>query len=307
MSKAESGSPDTGGDDRPTLERPVFPRPKVLVVDDEPMNLELLERSLHRKYEVITATGGEPALALLRETGNEVSIIISDYRMPGMNGTQFLAESIKYHPEAKRVIITGFADVDAIIDAINLGQVHYFVRKPWSPQELDEMLTGLTRVHYLEKKNRALLDELKKTGLEMKDRLTGLYNHRTFHERLREEIARARRYQKPLSLIFSDLDYFKAINDRDGHTLGDEVLRRVAELLRGEGTDRARESDIIARYGGEEFVLLLPETPKGGARTKAERLCASMRSASFPGGRRLTMSFGVSPACPARPMAAPIP
>src|SRR5262245_50969569 len=110
-------------------------RPRVLVVDDEPLNLELLERSLHRKFEVLTAGGAESALKLLQR-GEEVSIILCDYRMPGMNGTQLLAESIKYLPQAKRVIITGYADVESIIEAVNHGQIHYFVRKPWNNQDL---------------------------------------------------------------------------------------------------------------------------------------------------------------------------
>lgn len=305
-------------------------RPRVLVVDDEPMNLDLLERSLHRKYEVLTADGAEPALRLLQR-GEDVALILCDYRMPGMNGTQFLAEAIKYNPRAKRVIITGYADVDGIIDAINKGQIHYFVKKPWNHQELDRMVDQLIQMHRLEQENRRLLEELRIANEELRqkerllskdldergrelletnselervnrelailafrDGLTGLYNHRTFHERLREEMARARRYQKPLSLIVCDLDHFKSLNDQYGHPLGDEILRRTADVLRGGAGERLRESDILARYGGEEFVILLPETSKPGAKIKADRLCAEVRGTPFPGGRNVTMSFGVA-------------
>lgn len=309
------------------------PRARVLVVDDEPMNLELLERTLHRRYDVLTAAGPEAALTLLKRN-TDVAIILCDYRMPGMNGTQLLEESMKYTPTAKRVIITGYADADGIIEAINRGQIHYFVKKPWNHQELQRTIDQLVHVHRLEEENRMLVAELRRANEELlakerllaqsldergrqlldanselervnrelallayRDGLTGLYNHRTFHERLREEVARARRYNKPLSLIFCDIDHFKTINDLYGHPLGDEVLRRVAELLRrsdgppGTGT---RESDVLARYGGEEFVLLLPETPKAGAKIKAQRLCEAVRTASFPGGRQITMSFGVA-------------
>src|SRR5262249_57940643 len=117
-----------------------------------------------------------------------------------------------------------------------------------------------------------------------------------FHERMREETARARRYGKPLSLIFCDIDHFKQLNDQFGHPLGDEILRRVAELLRGsdDGPDRLRESDIVARYGGRAFVGLLPGGAREGGKVKAERLCAAGRSTAFPSGRRITMSFGVA-------------
>jgi diguanylate cyclase (GGDEF)-like protein len=307
------------------------------LVDDEPMNLDLLERSLFRKYEVLRAEGPEPALEILRNCGNgqngaDVALILSDYRMPGMNGTQFLAEAIKYSPLAKRVIITGYADVEGIIDAINQGHVDYFVKKPWNTQELDRTLDHLVHMQRLETQNRKLLDELtqrnealhrkerlletsldergrellsanteleKKTRelavLAFRDGLTGLYNHRTFHERLREEMARSRRYSRPMALIFCDLDHFKALNEQYGHPYGDEILKRVGEILRGEHSgEKLRESDVVARYGGEEFVLLLPETPKAGAKNKAERLCGLVQQASLPMGRRVTMSFGVA-------------
>jgi diguanylate cyclase (GGDEF)-like protein len=305
-------------------------RPKVLVVDDEPMNLELLERCLHRKFTVLTAGSAEAALITLKDTP-DLSIILCDYRLNGMSGTQFLAESLRHVPEAKRVIITGYADLDGLIEAINAGQIHFFVKKPWNAQELTRALENLLHVHRLEQENKRLLGELTRTNDELRrkehllntsldergrellsanvelerlnaelavlsyrDGLTQLYNHRTFHERLREEMARSRRYQKALSLVFCDLDNFKALNDQFGHTVGDEVLRRIGDLLRGELGQENRESDIVARYGGEEFVLLLPETHKPGARVKADRLCEAIRNATFPGNRAITMSFGVA-------------
>src|SRR5262249_32310793 len=142
----------------------------------------------------------------------------------------------------------------------------------------------------LERKSREL------EVLAFRDGLTGLYNHRSFHERLREETARARRYGKPLALIFCDIDHFKSLNDQFGHPLGDEILRRVAERPGGgdAAPDGLRESDIAARYGGEEFVVLLPETPKEGAKIKADRLCTAVRSTPFPSNRRISMSFGVA-------------
>ncbi|MEI6450337.1 MAG: diguanylate cyclase [Actinomycetes bacterium] len=95
-------------------------------------------------------------------------------------------------------------------------------------------------------------------GRAITDGLTGLFNHRYFYERLEQEIARARRYGTPVSLLMIDLDDFKAFNDRHGHLAGDAVLREVADVLRSE---LRAKLDIAARYGGEEFAVILPNTP----------------------------------------------
>ena len=99
------------------------------------------------------------------------------------------------------------------------------------------------------------------------DGLTGLYNHRHFFERLEHEIARARRYGTPVSLLMIDLDDFKLFNDRNGHLAGDAVLRGVAAVLQSE---LRQNLDVAARYGGEEFAVILPNTPMAGRETQME-------------------------------------
>ncbi len=106
------------------------------------------------------------------------------------------------------------------------------------------------------------------TELSLRDSLTGLFNRRALGERLVEELARARRYGAPLSLMMVDIDHFKRVNDTHGHSIGDVVIGHVARLLAKE----RRVSDIVARYGGEELVLLLPHTALEGALTLADRL-----------------------------------
>jgi len=122
------------------------------------------------------------------------------------------------------------------------------------------------------------------------DPLTGLANHRTFHERLRAEAARSRRSGTPLSLVLLDIDHFKRVNDNFGHQRGDEVLRVVAAVLAEDG----RASDLTARLGGEEFALLLADTDADGALAVAERLRAELEAVDIPGPRRVTASFGVA-------------
>lgn len=104
--------------------------------------------------------------------------------------------------------------------------------------------------------------------LAVTDELTGFYNRRYFYELVEIELARSRRYHHPTSLIMIDLDHFKQVNDRFGHTTGDQVLQEICATIR----KAVRESDVLGRHGGEEFVLLLPETPFDRAVDVAERL-----------------------------------
>jgi diguanylate cyclase (GGDEF)-like protein len=138
--------------------------------------------------------------------------------------------------------------------------------------------------------------------LSLTDELTGLFNKRYFLARLTEEIARARRHNGRLALIFCDIDRFKNVNDNYGHPVGDEVLRQTAGVLTGTMDElnvisRLRKSDIVARYGGEEFVVILPETGREGAAIAAEKMRRAIEEHPFVVDNlelRLTMSFGVA-------------
>jgi diguanylate cyclase (GGDEF)-like protein/putative nucleotidyltransferase with HDIG domain len=122
------------------------------------------------------------------------------------------------------------------------------------------------------------------------DPLTGLANHRVFHERLRDEVERARRHRRPLALALIDLDHFKDVNDRHGHQVGDEVLRETAaRLLR-----RSRPEDLVARIGGEEFAWLLPESDALDAWKAAERARETIAGEAFPGDISCTVSIGIA-------------
>jgi diguanylate cyclase (GGDEF)-like protein len=127
------------------------------------------------------------------------------------------------------------------------------------------------------------------------DALTSLANYRSFHTRLQQEIERADRYHRPLSLIMLDIDYFKAYNDTYGHPRGDAILAQVAMLLK----QTSRSSDIVARYGGEEFALILPETDQPSAAALGDRLRAEIEQFQFAGeehlpSKILTISVGIA-------------
>ena len=123
------------------------------------------------------------------------------------------------------------------------------------------------------------------------DPLTGLLNRRAFDERLDLEIQRAQRYQRPLSLLFIDIDHFKQVNDRHGHVVGDEVLRAVATVLK----DGLRATDAACRYGGEEFAVILVETDRHEAFSIAERIrLAAENNRIEQLDKSATISVGVS-------------
>jgi diguanylate cyclase (GGDEF)-like protein len=151
-----------------------------------------------------------------------------------------------------------------------------------------------------------LLQEIERyRELSLTDELTGLFNKRYFMARLKEEVARARRYKQCLSLIFCDIDHFKRINDTYGHSVGDCVLKEIGGILAGQIDElnvisRLRKSDIVARYGGEEFVVILPETDDSGSFMAAEKMRNAIEKHLFrvKGCEvKLTMSFGVAGLC----------
>jgi len=125
------------------------------------------------------------------------------------------------------------------------------------------------------------------------DGLTGLLNHRTFQLRMDEALAAARRYGRKCSLILTDIDHFKSVNDTWGHPTGDLVLKGVAKILK----DKARDTDIVARYGGEEFAIVMPETDQKGAQAIAERIREAVSGETFQtemGPLKVTLSLGIA-------------
>jgi diguanylate cyclase (GGDEF)-like protein/PAS domain S-box-containing protein len=142
--------------------------------------------------------------------------------------------------------------------------------------------------------NQRKLMEQELERLATHDPLTGLYNRRELEQQLYEEIARAKRYKHPLSLLWLDVDHFKSVNDNYGHLAGDEVLRRLSQLLQSS----VRSVDYVARYGGEELVIVLPEVGAHEALEMAERLCQTVENYKIPIADdkqlKVTVSIGVA-------------
>jgi serine phosphatase RsbU (regulator of sigma subunit)/FixJ family two-component response regulator len=124
---------------------------KLMVVDDEPDNLDLLYRTFRRDFEVFQANHARSALEILDKEG-EMAVIISDQRMPEMNGTEFLSRTVERFPDTIRILLTGFTDVEDLVDAINSGQVFKYITKPWNPQRLKGLVEQATDTYRLVKK-----------------------------------------------------------------------------------------------------------------------------------------------------------
>jgi len=145
-----------------------------------------------------------------------------------------------------------------------------------SPAIRKEILSVLANLGATALENQLNFERLERDATT--DGLTGLANIRSFKEKFRQELARATRYGRALSVFLFDIDNFKLYNDQNGHPAGDQCLRLTAEVLRA----NTRVSDVLGRYGGEEFVVLLPETDSRGALAYAEKIRAAIAAKDFP-------------------------
>jgi two-component system, cell cycle response regulator len=277
----------------------------IVCVDDEEGVLRVLRAQLGARFgheaQVLTARSGDEAVALFDELsrdGESIALVIADQIMPGMKGVELLEIVNRRFPTTMKILLTGQAGLDAVIDAINRAHLNQYISKPWDETAVllavENLLRQYRLVHEnqqliasLSAKNQALLEmnreleakiherthELAEANtrlaqLAVTDGLTGLYNHRHLHERLSLEVERSQRSGLPLSLLMLDVDHFKQFNDTFGHPAGDEVLRQLARVL----NDTRRANDVVARYGGEEFAVILVDTAKFTAAKVAERV-----------------------------------
>ena len=132
--------------------------PTILIVDDEQHVLNSINRTLRHDYNVILSLDGKSALQILRE--QKVSAILADQRMPGLTGSDFFREAIKIQPDTTRVLITGYSDIEAVVQAVNDGEIFYYIEKPWEPDDLKLVMTRAVERYQLIKKNRELLHKL---------------------------------------------------------------------------------------------------------------------------------------------------
>jgi len=230
----------------------------LLVVDDEEhVRVTLTEMLNHLGFQAFSAGTGNEALDFMKT--QDVTFLITDMKMPGMDGLELIEKVHVKYPEVCVIAMTGYAKGYRYIDVINAGATD-FINKPFGIEELEA------------KVKRAIIERnIKKelNRLSITDSLTGLYNQRHFYSRLREEVKRAARQKHPLSVILIDLDNFKWYNDTYGHLAGDELLQKVGTIIRG----LIREDvDTGYRYGGDEFAVILIDADIEAARHIAGRI-----------------------------------
>jgi PleD family two-component response regulator len=195
-------------------------RETILIIEDEEDILVLLSGlSESEGYNIITASNGREGLDKFQEYVPD--LILTDVRMPVMDGIEVLREVKTKESDTEVIILTGHSDEATAIDCLRLGAYDYF-RKPL--EDIDILLTAVERVlekRNLELKNRSLVKQLEE--LSIKDSLTGLYNYRHLQTCLDEAIDRFRRYGHNFFILMIDADHFKQINDTFGHLFGDRV------------------------------------------------------------------------------------
>lgn len=256
----------------------------VMIVDDTRPNVLVLQRALTDiGYNISVAFDGEKALELTPKL--KPDLILLDVMMPGINGFE-VCKLLKKDPEVSDIpiiFITAMGMPKDVLRGFEAGAVDY-ITKPFNLQEV------CARV----KTHLTLSAAIKKLIQDSEtDSLTGLFNRRTFMNKIGNEAMRFKRSQKPFSLIFADIDFFKKINDTYGHAAGDDILINISNILNTE----KREVDQVARWGGEEFLLLLPETSLEGAVQHGNKIreLISAKPIIHEGQEiHVTMSFGVS-------------
>ena len=241
-----------------------MPEINVLVIERDKVVQSLLKDELEvAGYKVWITSDPAEALKLAQEV--TFSILLTDLKLPGVNGIELVRKLKEMRSDASVIAVVPYYSLKLAIEAISQGDIFDYVTKPFNIEEVKLVLRRVLDRQYLLR--QAGQKELYKE-MSIMDGLTGIYNRRYLDELLRREFERAKRYNQPLAVLMADIDDFKKYNDTHGHLEGDELLKKLANFL----VDAVRGVDMVFRYGGEEFVVFLPQTLKAGCVEVAKRL-----------------------------------
>jgi two-component system, chemotaxis family, response regulator WspR len=285
----------------------------VMLVDDQPFVAEAIRQQLEEDVEINFHYCASPEQAISTALEIRPTVILLDLMMPDVDGLALL-RYFRANPDVRDVpviVLSSRGEATVKADAFDAGANDYLIKLP-------DRIEMIARIRYhsnayimklqRDEAYRALRESQKRlaeTNLELLrlvnvDSLTGLANRRHFDESLHIEWKRAARNGVPLSVMMLDIDYFKSYNDTYGHLKGDEVLRKVAEIIQ---KSVLRPADQASRYGGEEFVVILPETPAAGASRLAEEIRKNVEALNITHlgseiGPFLTISIGIASVVP---------
>lgn len=277
----------------------------ILVAEDDPILLARLVELLSATGEkVVSATNGEEAMRLLAVSGARV--VVSDWVMPEVDGVEFCRRirSRDGTDPVHFIMLTAHAQKSRLIEAYDAG-VDDFVSKPFDAEELlarvragiratkmhDDLVRKATGSQALNAQLAVLNSRLER--LAITDELTSLSNRRHALSRLEEQWELFERYGRPVTVAMIDIDHFKSINDRFGHSVGDAILRRIAGILR----DQTRGTDAVCRVGGEEFLIIFPSQTVDEAAICSERCRSAIAGEVFNVGGvdlRASVSIGLA-------------
>lgn len=251
-------------------------------------------------HQVFYAENGAECLQFVAD--NTIDLILMDVEMPNLNGVK----ATKAIRELKKddwfpiIFLTTHSDDDAFANGILAGGDAYLL-KPLNPLRLQLTVIAMERIYLMRQKLFKTQQQLQQANIELErlslfDQLTGLANRRHFDSTLEKQFAWARRNKSPLSVIMSDVDFFKLFNDNYGHQSGDDCLTQVGQAI---GAQVRRPCDLACRYGGEEFTVILPDTNLANARSVAESIRQAVFEKHIPhaGSKvadRVSMSLGVA-------------
>jgi diguanylate cyclase (GGDEF)-like protein len=264
----------------------------VVVADDDRVMRDTICGVLERAgYEVVRALDGQEAVERVGQGG--VDLVLLDILMPRLGGIETcrIIKGMTGDGFVPVMLVTVRTDTASRVEGLKIGADDY-ITKPFEDSELIARVEAMLRIKRLNDHLIAVRHKLER--LSVYDELTGLYNFRYLHSRLREEFKRAERYHEPLACAVVDIDRLRQHNDEGGQAQGNAIVKGVGDIIRR----CVREVDVVARYGGDEFLVILPSTHLAGSVAVAERMWREVRGRAFPvdrsGTTRVAITVGVA-------------
>src|ERR1700748_2196348 len=247
---------------------------RILVIEDRPESVAWFSGALAPQHEVASADTFEEAL--VRVKGGDFDLIVVSLGMRGFDGLR-LCSQLRSLPEGRHVPILVIVSDGArrkLTQALEMGVNDYLTRPVDKNELVARVRTQLRKKRYADRLRHNVQLSLE---MAITDQLTGLHNRRYMSRHLDNLVETSKKTGKPIDFVIMDIDYFKAVNDTNGHDIGDEVLKEFASRI----SANVRGIDLACRYGGEEFVVVMPDTDVAFAISVSERLRKSIETTPF--------------------------